>query len=99
MAKTYAISKKADLRRKLGLVLQDTYLFSDTVMENIRFGNLDASDEEVIEAAKMADADHFIRQLPNGYQTKAVRAGKQSQPGSEAASFHFTSYFWQIRVS
>ena len=62
--------KKADLRRKLGLVLQDTYLFSDTVMENIRYGRLDASDEEVIEAAKMADADHFIRQLPNGYQTK-----------------------------
>jgi ATP-binding cassette, subfamily B, multidrug efflux pump len=72
--------KKADLRRKLGLVLQDTYLFSDTVMENIRFGRLEASDEEVIEAANMADADHFIRQLPNGYQTKlSERASNLSQ--------------------
>lgn len=72
--------KKADLRRKLGLVLQDTFLFSDTVMENIRFGRLDASDEECIEAAKMADADHFIRQLPQGYQTLlSERASNLSQ--------------------
>ncbi len=56
--------RKANLRHQLGLVLQDTFLFSDTVMENIRFGRLDATDEEVIEAARMADADHFIRQLP-----------------------------------
>jgi ATP-binding cassette subfamily B protein len=61
--------RKADLRRELGLVLQDTYLFSDTVMENIRFGRLEATDAEVMEAARMADADHFIRQLPQGYQT------------------------------
>jgi ATP-binding cassette subfamily B multidrug efflux pump len=61
--------KKADLRRELGLVLQDNFLFSDTVMENIRYGRLEATDEEVIQAATMADADHFIRQLPEGYQT------------------------------
>jgi ATP-binding cassette subfamily B multidrug efflux pump len=72
--------QKADLRQKLGLVLQDTYLFGDTVMENIRYGRLDASDDDVVSAAKMADADHFIRQLPNGYQTVlSERAGNLSQ--------------------
>ncbi len=72
--------KKADLRRKLGLVLQDTFLFADTVMENIRYGRLDATDEEVIRAAEMADADHFIRQLPQGYQTMlSERASNLSQ--------------------
>ncbi len=71
---------KADLRHKLGLVLQDTFLFSDTVMENIRFGRLEASDEEVIEAARKADADHFIRQLPQGYDTLlSERASNLSQ--------------------
>ena len=71
---------KADLRQKLGIVLQDTFLFADTVMENIRYGRLDASDEECIEAAKLADADHFIRQLPQGYQTKlSERASNLSQ--------------------
>jgi ATP-binding cassette subfamily B multidrug efflux pump len=72
--------KKADLRRQLGLVLQDTFLFSDTVMENIRYGRLEASDEECIQAAKLADADHFIRQLPQGYQTVlSERASNLSQ--------------------
>ena len=72
--------KKADLRHKLGLVLQDTFLFSDSVMENIRFGRLEATDEEVMEAARIADADHFIRQLPKGYQTKlSERASNLSQ--------------------
>ena len=61
--------KKADLRRSLGIVLQDTHLFTGTVMENIRYGRLDASDEECIAAAKLANADGFIRMLPNGYQT------------------------------
>ncbi len=61
--------KKADLRRSLGIVLQETNLFSDTIMENIRYGRLDATDEEVIAAAKLANADSFIRQLPNGYNT------------------------------
>jgi ATP-binding cassette subfamily B multidrug efflux pump len=71
---------KNDLRRKLGIVLQDTFLFSDTVMENIRYGRLEATDEECIQAAKLADADHFIRQLPQGYQTKlSERAGNLSQ--------------------
>jgi ATP-binding cassette subfamily B protein len=72
--------KKADLRRKLGLVLQDTFLFSDSIMENIRYGRLEATDAEVVEAAKVADADHFIRQLPQGYQTKlSERASNLSQ--------------------
>jgi len=72
--------KQADLRRQLGLVLQDTFLFADTVLENIRFGRLDATDEEVIEAAKLADADHFIRQLPQGYHTLlSERASNLSQ--------------------
>jgi ATP-binding cassette, subfamily B, multidrug efflux pump len=71
---------KTDLRRKLGIVLQDTFLFADTVMENIRFGRLDATDEECIEAARMAEADHFIRQLPQGYQTRlSERASNLSQ--------------------
>ncbi|HEX9330722.1 MAG TPA: ABC transporter ATP-binding protein [Anaerolineales bacterium] len=71
---------KADLRQKLGIVLQDTFLFADTVIENIRYGRLDATDEECIEAAKLADADHFIRQLPQGYQTKlSERASNLSQ--------------------
>jgi ATP-binding cassette subfamily B multidrug efflux pump len=72
--------KKADLRRRLGLVLQDTFMFADTVMENIRYGRLAATDEECVEAARLADADHFIRQLPEGYQTSlSERAGNLSQ--------------------
>ena len=71
---------KDDLRRHLGLVLQDTFLFSDTVMENIRYGRLGASDEECIQAAKLADADHFIRQLTHGYQARlSERASNLSQ--------------------
>jgi len=71
---------KSDLRQKLGIVLQDTFLFADTVMENIRYGRLDATDEECIEAAKLADADHFILQLPQGYQTRlSERASNLSQ--------------------
>ena len=61
--------KKADLRRSLGIVLQDTHLFTGTVMENIRYGKLDATDEEVVKAAKLANADSFIRRLPEGYNT------------------------------
>lgn len=72
--------KKDDLRRQLGLVLQDTFLFADTVMENIRYGRLEATDEEVIWAAEIADADHFIRQLREGYQTVlSERASNLSQ--------------------
>ncbi len=70
---------KAELRSNLGIVLQDTFLFSDTVMENIRYGKLDASDQECIQAAVLADADYFIRQLPQGYQTElSERAGNLS---------------------
>jgi ATP-binding cassette subfamily B protein len=71
---------KAGLRRCIGLVPQDTFLFAESVLENIRFGRLDASDEECIQAAQLADADHFIRQLPQGYQTNlSERAGNLSQ--------------------
>ena len=72
--------KKAGLRQQLGIVLQDTFLFSDSVMENIRYGRLDATDDEVIQASRMADADYFIRQLPEGYRTNlSERAGNLSQ--------------------
>ena len=71
---------KDDLRKKLGIVLQDTFLFADTVMENIRYGRLEATDDQCVEAAKLADADHFIRQLPHGYQTRlSERANNLSQ--------------------
>ena len=67
--------RKDDLRRSLAMVLQDTHLFTGTVMENIRYGNLNASDEDVIKAAKLANADHFIRHLPQGYQTVLTSDG------------------------
>jgi ATP-binding cassette subfamily B protein len=71
---------KDDLRRNLGMVLQDTFLFSDTILENIRYGRLEATDEECMKAAELADADHFIRQLPQGFQTSlSERAGNLSQ--------------------
>ncbi|MCM1089460.1 MAG: ABC transporter ATP-binding protein/permease [Butyrivibrio sp.] len=73
--------KKADLRRSLGIVLQDTHLFTATVMENIRFGKLDATDEEVIAAAKLANADGFIRQLPDGYNTVLTGDGANLSQG------------------
>ncbi len=73
--------KKDDLRHSLGIVLQETNLFTDTVMENIRFGNLEASDEEVIAAAKLANADLFIRQLPDGYQTVLSHNGSNLSQG------------------
>jgi ATP-binding cassette subfamily B protein len=72
--------RKGELRRRLGLVLQDTFLFSDSVMENIRYGRLEATDGECMEAARLAEADHFIRQLPEGYATRlSERAGNISQ--------------------
>ena len=73
--------RKEDLRKSLGIVLQDTHLFTATVMENIRFGKLDATDEEVIAAAKLANADGFIRQLPNGYQTVLTGDGANLSQG------------------
>lgn len=73
--------KKGDLRRSLGLVLQDTHLFTATVMENIRYGRLDATDEECIAAAKLANADNFIRQLPDGYDTMLTGDGGNLSQG------------------
>lgn len=73
--------KKGDLRRSLGLVLQETHLFSTTVMENIRYGRLDATDEECIKAAKLANADDFIRQLPEGYDTILASDGGNLSQG------------------
>lgn len=73
--------KKADLRRSLGIVLQETNLFTDTVMENIRYGRLDATDEEVIAAAKLANADSFIRKLPHGYDTVLTGDGGNLSQG------------------
>ena len=73
--------KKSDLRRSLGIVLQDTNLFSATVMENIRFGRLDATDEEVYEAARLANADGFIRRLPDGYNTMLTGNGANLSQG------------------
>jgi len=73
--------KKADLRRQLGIVLQDTFLFSATVMENIRYGRLDATDEEVMAAARLANADPFIRRLPQGYQTVLSERGSNLSQG------------------
>lgn len=73
--------KKADLRRSLGLVLQETHLFTNTVMENIRYGRLDATDEECIAAARLANADTFIRQLPDGYNTMLTGDGGNLSQG------------------
>ena len=67
--------KKEDLRRSMGIVLQDVNLFTGTVMENIRYGKLDATDEECIEAAKLANADDFIKRLPDGYDTVLTQNG------------------------
>ena len=72
---------KKDLRRSLGMVLQDTNLFTGTIMENIRYGNLHATDEECINAAKLANADDFIRLLPDGYQTKITSNGANLSQG------------------
>jgi ATP-binding cassette subfamily B protein len=73
--------KKADIRRSLGMVLQDTHLFAGTVMENIRYGRLDASDEECIEAAKQVSAHSFIKRLPQGYQTELSGDGTNLSMG------------------
>ena len=72
---------KASLRRRLGVVLQDTFLFSESVMENIRYGRLDATDDDVIAAAKLANADQFIRRLPQGYATELSERGSNLSQG------------------
>ena len=73
--------QKASLRRQLGIVLQDTFLFSESVMENIRYGRLDATEEECIAAARLADADQFIRRLPQGYDTPLSERGSNLSQG------------------
>ena len=73
--------RKSDLRRSLGIVLQDTNLFTGTIMENIRYGRLDATDEEVYAAAKLANADSFIRMLPDGYNTVLTANGEGLSQG------------------
>jgi ATP-binding cassette subfamily B multidrug efflux pump len=73
--------KLDDLRRKLGIVLQDTYLFAETVMENIRYGRLEASDDEVVHAARVANADQFVRRLPHGYATPLSERGSNLSQG------------------
>ena len=74
--------KKDDLRRSLGIVLQDTHLFTGTIADNIRFGKLDATDEEVVRAARIANADSFIRRLPQGYDTLVTADGANLSQGS-----------------
>ncbi len=73
--------KQDDLRRQLGIVLQDTFLFADTLMENIRYGRLDATDEDVLAASRLANADPFIRRLPQGYQTRLSERGSNLSEG------------------
>jgi len=73
--------QQASIREQLGIVLQDTYLFSDTVIENIRYGRLGATDEEIIAAATLANADWFIRRLPQGYQTPVSEQGHNFSQG------------------
>lgn len=73
--------KKSDLRRSLGMVLQDTHLFTGTIMDNIRYGRLDATDEECMEAARLANADHFIEHLPDGYDTVLTGDGGNLSQG------------------
>ncbi len=73
--------QQATLRRQLGIVLQDSYLFSGTVMDNIRYGRLDATNEEVLEAAKLANADQFISRLPQGYETEVSEQGSNFSEG------------------
>ncbi|MFR3452040.1 MAG: ATP-binding cassette domain-containing protein [Collinsella sp.] len=73
--------RKADLRRSLGVVLQDVNLFTGTVMDNIRYGSLEATDEECIHAAELAGADDFIRRLPEGYDTMLTGNGSQLSQG------------------
>ncbi len=73
--------RKADLRRQLGVVLQDTFLFAGTVKDNIRYGRLDATDEEIVAAAELANADGFIRRLPNGYDLELSERGSNLSQG------------------
>ncbi len=79
---------RRDLRKMFGMVLQDTWLYNGTIMENIRYGRPDATDEEVIAAAKAAHVDHFVRTLPDGYNMVLERRSLQHLAGPEAAADH-----------
>ena len=79
---------KPDLRRSLGIVLQDVALFTGTVRENIRYGKLDATDEEVYAAARLANADSFINMLPDGYDTMITGGGASLSQGPAPAALH-----------
>jgi ABC-type multidrug transport system fused ATPase/permease subunit len=72
---------RASLRAQMGIVLQDTFLFSGSILDNIRYGRLDASDEEIVEAARLANADAFITRLPDGYQTQLSEMGRNLSQG------------------
>lgn len=87
---------KDDLRRSMAMVLQDTHLFAGTILDNIRYGRLNASDEEVIEAAKLANADSFIRRLPEGYHTRISSDGA-SLPVVSGSCFPLREQPLQIR--
>ena len=76
------------LRAKMGIVTQDPFLFSGTIMENIRYGKLNATDEEVIAAAEAANADDFISRLPQSYNSEVGERGQAAQPGPAPADFH-----------
>ena len=80
--------KKADLRKSLAMVLQDTHLFTGTVMDNIRYGRLDATDDECIAAAKSANAHQFIKHLPEGYNTMLIADGAELFARSASAFEH-----------
>lgn len=88
--------KKDDLRHSLGLVLQDTHLFTGTVMDNIRYGKLDATEEEVIRAAKLANAHDFIMKLPDGYQTQ-LRAAGILFPRGRGSFWQSQGWRWRTR--
>ena len=83
--------KKDDLRRSLGIVLQDTHLFTGTIKDNIRYGNLGATDEQVYEAAKLAHADQFIKMLPDGYDTVISGDGEGLSQGQRQFCLLYTS--------
>ena len=87
--------RKDDLRRSLGAVLQDTHLFTGTIMDNIRYGRLDATDEECVAAAKSANAHSFIRRLPDGYQTMVTGDGATC-PRASASCWPLPGRPWPI---
>ena len=89
-------SKKRILRRSMGIVLQDTNLFTATVKDNIRYGKLDATDEEIVAAAKLANADSFIRRLPDGYDTMLRNNGANLSQGQRQLLSILPGLLWQI---